>query len=323
MRPRTPYGTVSSLFWDCDIGWQLQAAGFEPLILALYLTANRHANMLGLYRLPLDQIGRELKVIPRPALLSAFDILEHLKVAFYDRESEFVWVREMAGQRMNPTEPEERLASKDNRWIAVIRTYKELPANRFLGAFFDEYHARLLMVSRRSGTGAEEWAVPRGLPSPFIRGLPSPLPSPLATTVEQVPEEQRDQTNRSVKTAEAVEKSDTAPEKASREQGSLFPIGPVPRRENKLEETPADAEEKIAHLVLTQLRKLQEWQSREELAEAALALCAQTRGLHRVHRSVVEAAIDCAVRQAREFGLEFMLAPGARLDAPIEHSDAG
>lgn len=154
MKPRTAYGTVSSLFWDSDTGWQLQSAGSDALILSLYLASNRHANMLGLYRLPRDQIGRELKVIPRDALLPAFGILERLDVAFYDRESEFVWVLEMAGQRLHPTAPEQTLAPEDGkRWIAVQRAYAELPANPFLGAFFDHYQRRLRLLNRRPGSG--------------------------------------------------------------------------------------------------------------------------------------------------------------------------
>jgi hypothetical protein len=326
MRPRTPYGTVSSLFWDGDVGWRLQEAGCEPLILLLYLTSNRHANQLGLYRLPLDQIGRELKVVPRPALVPAFDVLEQLRVAFYDRETEFCWVVEMAGQRMNPTEPDEPLASKDNRWIGVQRAYKELPVNRFLGCFFDRYRVRLQMVNRRPGTGTPEWEFPTGpprspLPSPFLR----PLPSPLATTVDQITEEQNEQRNRRAESVEAVEKPDRqSAGEEGREQGTLFPIGPVPRRETTVTQATGDVEEAIVTLVLTQLRKLKAWESREELIEATLDLCSQTKALERVRRPLVEVSIARAFRVARERGLEFCCAPGARLmDAPLENRDAG
>jgi len=322
VKPKTPYGTTGSTWWDSDVGWQLQTAGWEPLVLLLYLTSNRHANMLGLYRLPVDQVGRELKVIPRPALLPAFDVLARLQAAFYDHDTEFVWVREMAGQRVNPAaavESERTLLTNDNRWIAVQRAYGELPANLFLGAFFDHYQSRLRLVCRRPGSGAEEWNIPRSM-----KGLPKPFPSPLATTVEQEQGDQRsdradeqvpdDQTNRRVEIADPVE-----------DAGQL-PL-PVPRMQlvpDAVKEIADDVTESIADLVLKQVRLMQPWQSRDDLIDWTHELCSKTPGLTRVRRRVVTAGVDRALREAHERGLSFPSAPGVRLmDVRHGNRDAG
>lgn len=135
MRPRTPYGTVPSTFWDGDVGSHLQAAGSSPTLLFLYLNANRHANMLGLYLVTLPSIERELRSVAGEAILPAFETLAAQQLGYYDRESEFVWVVEMLGHRLNPTKPDGGIdAGKDvKRWKAVLNMYADLPANPFLG----------------------------------------------------------------------------------------------------------------------------------------------------------------------------------------------
>jgi hypothetical protein len=330
----------------------LQQAGSAILILFLYLTSNRHANILGMYRLPLDQIGRELKVIPRDALLPAFAVLARLEVAYYDVETEFIWVREMAGQRLHPTAPEQTLAPEDGkRWIAVQRAYGELPANPFLGAFFDHYHARLRLVSRRPGAGLD---IDRsGTPYPMGYRIPYPTGYPMATTVDHFKQNDQkadpaddqladDQTIRRVETVDAVEKSEhTTPSEPSphsfhahspaaerrptdpavneKDRQPDLPLGRLFLVPDPESERTAELEEAIARLVLEQLRLLQTWPSRAALTDAAHELCSKTPGLTRVRRALVDAGIDRALRT----GLTFACAPGVRLDVVHENRDTG
>jgi hypothetical protein len=290
--------------------------------------------MLGLYRLPLDQIGRELKLIPRDALLPTFEILARLEVAFYDCETEFVWVREMAGQRLHPTDPEQTLAAKDvSRWTMVQRIYGELPANPFLSDFFDEYRTRLRLVNRRPGSGRYERG--GGLPDRPGDRPPHPQGDHPLRAIEQVDQKEdqqehltREHLNRRVETADAVEKPESPKQNAAEKHEDTVPFLPFGRLQlvpEPVKEKADNLEKAIADLVLNQLRRLQLWQSRDELTEAALNLCAHIPGLTRVRRSLVDAGIDRAFREAQTRNLTFTFAPGVRLTDVLhqENRDAG
>ena len=53
------YGKVSPHFWIGRTGKELRQAGPESQLVALYLLTSPHANMIGLYYMPLTFLSHE------------------------------------------------------------------------------------------------------------------------------------------------------------------------------------------------------------------------------------------------------------------------
>lgn len=152
------YATVSPQFWLGRTGRELRSAGAEAQVVAFYLMTSPHANMLGLYYLPVLYLAHETGL----GLEGASKGLDRaIKAGFcsYDEHSEMVWVHEMAGYQVGRS-----LKPGDNRCAGVRNEYASLPENPFLPGFFDRYQADFHMTFRRG----EE----RGYEGPS-RGLPS------------------------------------------------------------------------------------------------------------------------------------------------------
>lgn len=150
MGTRESFGIVFDSFLEGTTGKAIQARGKDAVIVATFLLKNRFDNMLGLYDLPLHRLQRTLVVIKSlAAIKKALQALEAESFALYDEATEFVWVREMARVRLQlKGEP---LDPKDKRRTGAIRLYDTLPANPFLGPFFDRYATELGLTSRRDG----------------------------------------------------------------------------------------------------------------------------------------------------------------------------
>src|SRR5919106_5421172 len=169
---RESYGTLFDRFWDGPTGREIQARGKDAAIVATYLAANKHANMIGLYELPIVTIAHYLPVLHKSgggrvrAIRQALDALRAVEYAYFDFATSFVWVREMARIRMQ-LEPGQALAADDNRVPAINKLYASLKPNPFLGPFFSRYVTDLRLSVRRSWDGQ----APPQAPS-------DPLPSP-------------------------------------------------------------------------------------------------------------------------------------------------
>jgi hypothetical protein len=144
------YATVSPQFWLGKTGRELRKEGSEAQVVALYLMTSPHANMLGLYYLPVLYLAHETGL----GLEGASKGLERsIKAGFcsYDERSEMVWVHEMAGYQVGRS-----LKPGDNRCAGVRNEYGSLPENPFLAAFFDHYQSDFHMTVRRGVTRVPE-----------------------------------------------------------------------------------------------------------------------------------------------------------------------
>lgn len=131
-------------------------AGRDAQVVALYLIGSPHANMIGLYHLPLLYVMEEVG-ITEAALWAAFDLLASERIGFakYDRESGFVWVLEMARyQILGPSD--EALKTTDHRVTGIGRCYRSVADNPFLGEFFDRYGDAFHLESRRAFKGSSK-----------------------------------------------------------------------------------------------------------------------------------------------------------------------
>lgn len=129
------YAKVSPRFWVGETGRAIRALGPECQVVALYLITSPHANMLGLYYLPLPFLAYETGL----SLEGASEALRSLSEAGfcqYDEASEHVWVVEMARFQIG-----ERLSQNDNQVKGVRRELANLSKTALVQAFTEKYAA--------------------------------------------------------------------------------------------------------------------------------------------------------------------------------------
>ncbi|HDL7349117.1 TPA: hypothetical protein PXN29_001219 [Yersinia enterocolitica] len=140
------YGKVSPQFWIGKTGKDLKRSGFESQIVSLYLLTSPHANMIGLYYMPLMYIAHETGLGIEGA---SKGLASAIKCGFclYDNESEMVWVPEMAAHQIGTS-----LKPTDKRCPGVQNTYDAQPDNPFLPMFYDKYSSDFNLTNRRGFT---------------------------------------------------------------------------------------------------------------------------------------------------------------------------
>ena len=171
------FATLRPQFWVGITGKAITAAGKDARIVATYLLTCEHANMLGLYRLPLLYVTEETG-LKRREVLSALEQLRSMDFSVYDSETEFVWVCEMARFQLGLL-PQEAIKEGDHRAQGAARLYKQLAPNPFLLPFYERYAQSLRLPLKRDFlTEKKPLASPLGGASePLIRGyVPDPDP---------------------------------------------------------------------------------------------------------------------------------------------------
>lgn len=169
------FGVVSPQFWTGRTGKEIQAAGPEAVILAMYLMTSPHSHMCGLYYLPKPYIkidtGRPLRAID--IALKQLANLPSGGFAYYDEESQHVWIPEMLRWQVGTLKP------SDSRVQAIAKWYQGLPKIPFVHAFYDRYSAELpsleklqFIAPKTGGAGGVE--TPKRPPSLSLS--PDPVP---------------------------------------------------------------------------------------------------------------------------------------------------
>jgi len=184
------YGKVSPQFWIGKTGKALRQAGCEAQLVSLYLLTNPHANMIGLYYMPLMFIAHETGLGIEGAskgLQSSIDA----GFCHYDEASEMVWVPEMAAHQIGT-----ELNPKDKRCPGVQNEYNAQPENPFLSAFYDKYRGHYHMAVCR-GKVEEKPSEPEGA----SKGLPSQ---------EQEQEQEKDQEQKALSDSNRTAKAESA-----------------------------------------------------------------------------------------------------------------
>lgn len=140
--------------------------------IALYLVTSPHANMIGLYYLPITLICHEVGC-PFEGASKALRSLKQVNFCDYDDDSEMVWVYEMARYQVGGP-----LKVTDKRVHGIAKEYESLQKNRFLRAFFDRYQEDFHLEKCRENEGASK---------------PLPSPSQGTTRLEQEQEQEQEQ----------------------------------------------------------------------------------------------------------------------------------
>lgn len=196
------YGILLPEYFDGRTGKEIARIGrANALLLGCYLTANRRANMIGLYRLPLDEIKLPLS---RAQLLRAFEVLDHTEFAHYDDATEFVWVREMARIRVGLRTRDASLNADDNRVDGVNRLYQQVDDNPFLGAFYERYRKTLHLKKQRTSEH-------HPYISPLERGYEGPSKPVQRSGSDNRDQDQRSETDQGRARARARAETRTAP----------------------------------------------------------------------------------------------------------------
>lgn len=144
------YGKVSPQFWIGRTGKTLRTAGAEAQLVSLYLLTNPHANMIGLYYMPLMFIAHETGLGIEGASKGLASAIE-AGFCHYDEQSEMVWVPEMAAHQIGSN-----LSPKDKRCPGVQNEYNAQPENPFLSMFYDKYQIHYHMTVRRGDVDKDE-----------------------------------------------------------------------------------------------------------------------------------------------------------------------
>ena len=166
------YAQVFPEFWSGDTGRNLRS---QPPAqrLALYLITSPHANMIGFYYLPTTYICHDVGM-DREELERALSLLDELSFAHYDRDTEYVWVREMARFQV-----EESLKEADNRIKNIQSLFDGLPDISLKERFFDRYSGDFWITPSKGhptpSQGASD-SLPREMELP---------PTPLEGSIEQ------------------------------------------------------------------------------------------------------------------------------------------
>ncbi len=140
------YGKVSPQFWIGNTGRELKSKGPEALIVSMYLLTNPHANMIGMYYLPIIYIAHETGLGVEGASKGLQRAVE-AGFCLYDGVAEVVWVEEMAKYQIATS-----LKANDNRCVGIQREYDAQPKNCFLSMFFDKYKGAFNLSCKRESS---------------------------------------------------------------------------------------------------------------------------------------------------------------------------
>ena len=144
------YGKVAPTFWTGHTGKQIRAMGPDAQVIALYLMTSPHANMLGLYYLPLPYIAHETGS-PFEGACKALQSLSEASFCSYDHDAEMVFVHEMAKYQIG-----EELKPTDKRVLGIERELSKLPKTNLIHDFMGRYAGPFHLSSNGKKTSPSE-----------------------------------------------------------------------------------------------------------------------------------------------------------------------
>lgn len=138
------FAKISPKIWIDEQSRKIKALGLEAQIVSFYLQTNPHADMIGIYYLPLSLASHEIGISIEKIKLAISQLCD-ISFCSYDHEYEYVWVHEMA-----KTQISSKLKAKDHRVKGVNDTFHSLPNLSFLGDFYEKY-ADIFLLEPREG----------------------------------------------------------------------------------------------------------------------------------------------------------------------------
>lgn len=136
------YAKISPRFWINELGRKIRKLGGDAQLISLYLLTNPHANMIGVYYLPINLIAHETGLSYEIAAKALLNLCE-IEFCSYDEVSEYIWVHDMALDQIAA-----QLKPQDNRVKAIREAFDALPKLPFIQAFYDKYESRFCLQSQ-------------------------------------------------------------------------------------------------------------------------------------------------------------------------------
>ncbi|BDU72940.1 hypothetical protein [Mesoterricola silvestris] len=166
------YGIISPAYWKGQTGRQIRAMGPMAQLVGCYLMTAPTSNLIGLYYLPLVLVAGETNTTVEE-VTQIMQALAAIDWAYYDQDTETVWVRNMAFYQVA-----ERVERADNRWAAIYRELTDYDKSPFFSRFLEVYGEPFnLTTAFDSPSGAP----PKGL-SRTTRKIRQAPPKPLGST---------------------------------------------------------------------------------------------------------------------------------------------
>lgn len=133
---------ISPHYWEDVANKKMKPLKSALFIVSLYAQTCRHANIIGVYHLPLSYISYDTGLDEK----KVHTVLRYLlKIHFcsYDKDKEYIWVHEMAINQVG-----EKLDAGDRLNFLINDFYHSLPELSFLDEFYQLYRHRFLLTLR-------------------------------------------------------------------------------------------------------------------------------------------------------------------------------
>lgn len=127
------YAKLSPQFWIGKTGKRLRQKGTDAQLVALYLISSPHANMLGLYYLPMVYIAHETG-LPIDRVEKGMQECIEVEFCAYDSDTELIWIFEAARFQIA-----ERLSPNDKQARGVANELLKLPSSHLVTDFAERY----------------------------------------------------------------------------------------------------------------------------------------------------------------------------------------
>ncbi len=129
------FAILYQTFWTGRTGRELNKAGAETQVVALYLISSPHSTFIGMYSLPMAYACHDLGMSAEQ-IEKAFNTLEALGFAKYDHINEVVFVLNAAKFQIGSS-----LKPNDNKIKAIKREFSIIPDESPLKKEFHEKYA--------------------------------------------------------------------------------------------------------------------------------------------------------------------------------------
>lgn len=136
------FSSVPPRVWQADL--KAVRGDLEALAVHYHLTTSGHANMLGLYYLPIPHMAHEIGC-PIEGASKGLASLIQAEICSYDHDRDLVWVHEMAADQIAP-----QLSPKDKRVKGIADQLAMLPICPITLGFYAKYRLAFHLYEERS-----------------------------------------------------------------------------------------------------------------------------------------------------------------------------
>ncbi len=136
------FASIPPRIWQADL--KAVRGDLEAIAVHYHLTTSGHANMLGLYYLPVAYIAHEVGFTQEGASKGLLALIS-ADICSYDFERDIVWVHDMAADQIAP-----QLSPKDKRVKGIADQLSMLPMCKITLGFYSKYRLPFHLYDERN-----------------------------------------------------------------------------------------------------------------------------------------------------------------------------